>query len=158
MTTPSIVPTKWNGTSTDFLKTKVDRSGASRAQRTTVSVPSGTTVNTIVGLVPFNKGEQITGFRLYCDALGTSVTANVGVVYDDNTNNTNNQTLFLSGSTNPAAGGELTFTTSAANSVYVTTDSGWLVATITGATTGSTGNIQGTVFAVYDGLSGLTPN
>lgn len=156
MTTPSIVPTKWNGTVTDYLKTKVDRSGDLRPQRTTVSVPSGTTTTTIVGLVPFNAGEQITGFRLYCDALGTSVTVSIGVVYDDNVGNTNNQTLFASGLTAAAAGGELVMAASATNVVYVTTGAGWLVATIGGATTGSTGNIQGTVFGYYDGTA--TPN
>lgn len=158
MTTPSIVPTKWQGNSTDYLHAKVERNGCERAQRTIVSVPTGTVVNTIVGLVPFQTGFQLTGFRLVSDALNTGVTANVGVIYDDNTNNTNNQTLYTSASTSPAAGGELVFGATATNVVYVTTAPGWIVVTITGATTGTTGNIQGTLFGYYDGLSTVNPN
>lgn len=158
MTLPTIVPLKWTGTTTDFLKTKVDRQGVERAQRTTVSVPSGTTTTTLVGLVPFNAGWAPTGFRLYCDALSTSVTASVGVVYNDSTNNTNNATLFVNASTAAAAGGELVYVASATSVDYVTTGDGWLVVTIGGATTGTTGNVQGTVFGYYDGLSTVIPN
>ena len=158
MTLPTIVPLKWTGATTDFLKTKVDRQGVERAQRTTVSVPSGTTTTTLVGLVPFNANFAITGFKLWCQALGTGVTASLGVVYNDNINNTNNATLYLSASTAAAAGGELAFTASDTNVDYVTTADGWIVVTIGGATTGSTNSIHGTIFGYYDAPSTVEPN
>lgn len=154
MTTPSIVPTQFQANSTDYLHTKVDRQGVVRLQRTAVSVPSGTTTTTIVGLAPFNAGEcfVVDGMNIAIGALGTSVTVDIGVIYDDNTNNTNNQTLFVSASTTAAAGGNIAITGTATNLAYVTTANGWLVATIGGATTGTTGSITAQVVQAYDGL------
>lgn len=158
MTTPSIVPAPFQGTSTDYLKTKVERDGSVRCQAETVSVPTGTTTATIVGIVPFNAGFRILpdGCSFASDALNTGVTLSIGVVYDDNVGNTNNQTLFTNASTASAAGGAILVTNSATNVPYVTTGNGWVVATIGGATTGTTGNIYGQVVGCYDGLT--TPN
>ena len=154
MTTPNIVPIEYNATSTDYLTVKTDRSGAARVYSVQVSVPSGTVSGQIVGLVAFNKGFRIDekSIGAFAGALGTSVTASLGVIYDDNTNNTNNQTLYASALTAAAAGGELAATASAANLSYVTTANGWVVLTTGGATTGSTGNINFQCIGSYDGL------
>lgn len=158
MTLPTIVPVEYSGTASgitnDFLKVKCDRSGAARVFSVATSVPSGTVVTTIVGLVPFNKGLRIDvgSLKNFSAALGTSVTVSIGVVYNDNTNNTNNATLYTSASTAAAAGGELVVAASAANVNYVTTADGWLVATIGGATTGTTNNISSQFVGSYDGL------
>lgn len=143
MTTPTILPVGFAGNSTDFLKTKCSRDGDAFVNVGIASVPSGTTTTTIVGLVPFNAGARlITGATdAAADALGTSVTVNLGVVYDDNVGNTNNQTLFASGLTGAAAGGALPLAETTTNIPYITTGNGWVVATIGGATTGNTGNI-----------------
>lgn len=154
MTLPSIVPAGFLGTNKDFLKVKVDRSGAAFVNRGQVSVPSGTTTTTIVGLIPFMAGMTlVTGATdLFCEALGTSVTVSIGVVYDDNVANTNVQTLFTNASTAAAAGGVVPITESATNLPYVTTGNGWVVATIGGATTGSTGTIY--IQALLDYFNG----
>lgn len=154
MTLPTIVPVEYDGSTNDFLKTKSDRSGAARVYSEAVSVPSGTTTTTIVGLIPFNKGFRVDekSIGAFSGALGTSVTVSLGVVYNDNTNNTNNATLYASALTAAAAGGELVPVASAANLGYVTTADGWVVATIGGATTGSTGAINIQCVGSYDGL------
>ena len=149
MTTPSIVPVGYDGTTKDYLKTKVDHSGADRSAFGAVSVPTGTVVTTIVGLVPFNKGVRLSGLYTYFAALGTSVTADIGYIYDDNTNNTNKQTAFVAASTTAAAGGNVT-STALDPCTWTATADGWIVATIGGATTGSTGNISYRIGLVYD--------
>lgn len=154
MTLPSIVPTGFAGTSKDFLKVKVDRAGTAFVNRGQVSVPSGTVVTTIVGLIPFQAGMTlVTGATdLFVEALGTSVTLSLGVVYDDNVTNTNNQTLWVNASTVAAAGGVVPIVESATNIPYVTTGNGWIVATINGATTGSTGSVY--IQALLDYFNG----
>lgn len=154
MTLPTIVPLEYNGTATDFLQTKNDKSGAARDYGVSVSVPTGTVTTTIVGLIPFNKGWRINekSIGAFSAALGTSVTIGIGVIYNDNTNNTNNATLYASALTAGAAGGELVMVASAANLSYVTTADGWLAATIGGATTGTTNAITLQCVASYDGL------
>lgn len=149
MTTPSILPVGYQGTSADFLHTKVDRSGDIRASYGVVSVPSGTTTTTIIGLFPFNTGCRIDGIYTFCAALGTSVTMDLGYVYDDNTNNTNKSNAFLAASTTAAAGGVLSENTVDV-ATWTSTANGWIVAVIGGATTGSTGNISVRVGLVYD--------
>lgn len=154
MTLPSAVPTGFANTSKDFLKTKVDRSGAAFVNRGQISVPSGTVVTTTFGLVPFNAGATIvTGATdLFCEALGTSVTISIGVIYNDNVSFANNQTLFTNASTAAAAGGVVPITESATNLPYVTLGDGWIVATINGATTASTGTVY--IQALMDYFNG----
>lgn len=150
MTLPTIFPIQFAGTSKDFLKAKFQADGTSFMIQDTVSVLTGTVVTTIVGLIPFqaNCRIQVPGLTINSAALGTSVTASVGVIYDDNTNNTNNATLYASALTTVAAGGNLTLTPSATNLAYVTTANGWLAVTLGGATTGSTGSF--TFQALFD--------
>lgn len=154
MTTPTIFPAEYDGSSRDFLKIKCERSGSARAYGVQVSVITGTVTTTIVGLIPFNKGFRINekSIGAFSAALGSGVTVSIGVIYDDNTNNTNNATLYASALTAAAAGGELAMTASATNLAYVTTANGWLVATIGGATTGTTGAITLQLVGSYDGL------
>lgn len=154
MTTPNIVPIEYNATSTDYLKVKTDRSGAARVYGEQVTVPVGTASGTIVGLVPFTKGFRIEEKTIgaFSGALGTGVTASLGVIYDDNTNNTNNQTLYASGLTAPAAGGELVAVASAANLSYVTTAQGWLAATTGGTTSSTAAALNISLLGSYDGL------
>lgn len=160
MTLPTIVPLEYAATATDFLKVKSDRSGAARVYSESVSVPTGTTTTTIVGLIPFNKGLRIDekSIGAFSGALGTSVTVSIGVVYNDNVANTNNATLYASALTAAAAGGELVMVASAANLGYVTTGDGWVVATIGGATTGTTNPLTIQCVGSYDGLGANNSN
>ena len=149
MTTPSILPVGYAGTSTDYLKTKVDHSGADRSSFGVVSVPTGTTTTTIVGLVPFNKGARLTDSYLYSAALGASVTLDLGYVYNDSVANTNKSNAFVAASTTAAAGGSIIANTPDV-ATWTATGDGWIVAVVGGATTGSTGNLSYRTSLNYD--------
>lgn len=149
MTLPSIVPVGYSETTNDFLKTKVDHSGAERASYGVVSVLTGTVTTTIVGLIPFNKGARLASSYVYSDALGTSVTLDLGYVYSDNVSNTNKSNAFLAASTTAAAGGSLVVNTPDV-ATWTATGDGWIVAVVGGATTGSTGNLSFRIGNVYD--------
>lgn len=152
MAQPSIVPANFLNTYRDYLHTKVDRDGCLRMQYSTVSVPSGTTTTTIVGLVPFNKGFRLSqgSTQLYSAALGTSVTGDIGYVYKSGSTATDDPDAFGSAITTFAAGGLIVFDEFAGLS-WVAADDGWIAVTIGGATTGSTGSIQSQIVGCYDG-------
>lgn len=158
MTLPALFQLGYTGTTADYRHLKSDRSGAVRLVTGQVSVPSGTATTTIAGLAPFEWGAKLAyGSALVVDALGTSVTLNFGYIFDDNTNNTNNLTAFVSGSTTAAAGGLIVpnvaagtvFRAAPANS-SATSGNGWFAAQIGGATTGSAGNISYSLLIAYD--------
>ncbi len=152
MTLPTIVPSKYTATARDFLLCKADKSGAMRLEPFPSSVPSGTVVTTIVGLVPFRKGARLSleATSITSDALGTSVTGSVGVIYNDNTNNANIPALFASGLTTFAAGGNLTLIKTPTTEQWFATDDGWIAVTLAGATTGTTNPIHGQIVLSYD--------
>lgn len=154
MTTPSIAPTRYSKTSQDFNIAKVDREGALRTEYVNVNVPSGTVVNTVVGLVPFRRGARFVchASGLNVGALGTSVTASVGYVYDDNVTFTNAPAAFVSASTTAAAGGTISLTGLATSYSFVAAADGWIAVTLAGATTGSSGDINAQITLSYDGL------
>lgn len=137
MTLPTIVPTGFAATSKDFLKAKVMKDGSAFLNRAVVTVPASTVVATVVGLVPVKAGAALSvpSLSVLFPALGASVTASLGIIYDDTTNNTSNATLYASASTTAAAGGVLSITATAANQQYVVTGDGWLAVTLGGATT-----------------------
>ncbi len=152
MTLPAIVPSGFDATVQDFTKTKVDRSGAERRVAGSVSVPSGTAATTIVGLVPFNKGAlfAINDKSIYCGNFGAaSTTVDIGIVYNDNTNNTNDVDAFASAATAPQAGGFVTIDEFSGLNLKTTAD-GWLVATINTAAADATADITFNVGVVYD--------
>lgn len=156
MTTPSIVPTKYSGTSTDFLKAKCDREGALRTEAFSISIPSGTASGTVIGLVPFRKGA-----RFICHASGvnitdvdtsTNVTASIGYVYDDNVTYTNAPAAFVSASTTPQTGGTIALNGLATSYTFVAAADGWIALTTGGGSTTTTGTIVGQITLAYDGL------
>jgi hypothetical protein len=154
MTTPSIVPTQYSGTSTDFLKVKEDRSGAARSYAGSVSVPSGTAFTTVVGLVPFNKGArfQIDNASVACGNFGAATTTvDLGYVYDDNVTYTNNVDAWASASTAPQAGGFITVD-EVDGITFVAEANGWIAVTINTANADATANITWNFTGSYDGL------
>lgn len=152
MTLPTIVPVAFQATAKDFLHTKCSRDGDMSLQVQQVSIPSGTTTTTIVGLIPFNKGIRVAtdAFSVLNDALGTSVTISLGYVYNDNVSFTNNQTAFLA-ATAAASAGLLAPTGIGLD--FVAQGDGWIVATVGGATTTTTGNLTASVPFAYDGVN-----
>lgn len=152
MTTPNIVPTGYTADSSAFLKVKRDPSGALRQIAGTVSVPSGTTATSIIGLVPFQKGAKfIIGDKsVYCGNWGAaSTTVDLGIIYDDNTNNTNDVDAFASAATAPQSGGYITIDETTGLTL-TTTANGWLAATINTAAADATANIEFSVAVSYD--------
>lgn len=152
MALPSIVPSKFAGTSLDFTKAKVDASGAVRQTYTTVTVPSGTTTTTVVGLYPFRKGFSLNqaGTQLYVANIGDgSSTLDIGYVYSDAVTYTSDPDAFASAVTTSQAGGLITFDEFAGLS-WVAAADGWIAVTIGGSTTDASGAIQGQIAFTYD--------
>jgi hypothetical protein len=155
MTLPTIVPAEYSATATDFLKVKVERSGAARLYGESVSVASGTAATTIIGLIPFNKGFRfhMDNESVYVPNIGAGTTTiSLGYVYNDNTNNTNNATAWASAATAIQSGGFVSLTAGASGLNWVATADGWIVATINTAATDATGSISIQGIGSYDGL------
>jgi hypothetical protein len=155
MTTPTVLPTQYAGTYKDFLKVKTDRSGAARVVAGTVSVPSGTTANSYVGLVPFVKGARfvIGDKSVYCNNFGAGTTTiNLGYVYDDNVTYTNDVDAWASLSTAAQSGGFITVDEKEGAS-FVAAANGWVTAQLIAADADATADIAFNFVEAYDGLS-----
>lgn len=159
MTTPNIVNPLYNADSSAFRSAKVDRSGSPREEAFTVSVPTGTAIGQIVGLVPFQTGAKFNyDSPIFVDALGAGVTVTLGYIYDDNVTFTNNTAAFLAATTANTASQKLQPNVPAglawkAIDSLVGTGSlanGWIVAVIGGATTATTNSIYGQMSLFYD--------
>lgn len=154
MTTPTVLPTQYDGTALDYLKVKEDRSGASRVYAGTVSVPSGTTANSFVGLVPFNKGARfvIGNASVYCGNFGAgSTTVNLGYVYDDNVTYTNDVDAWASLNTAAQAGGFITVDEKEGLS-FVAAANGWITLQLIAADADATADLAFCFDGAYDGI------
>ncbi len=154
MTTPSVLPTKYAGTSKDFLKAKVDRDGCERVVAGAVSVPSGTAANAYVGLVPFQKGARfnISDKSVYCGNFGAgTTTVNLGYVYDDNVTYTNDVDAWASLSAAAQSGGFVTVDEKEGLS-FVAAANGWITVQLIAAAADATADIAFLFGVAYDGL------
>jgi hypothetical protein len=153
MTDPSAVSSRYAGTDADFLNTKVDRSGALRMEYFTATIADAASVGTQIGLVPFQKGARFvqgaSTFHVTDIDTGTNVTLNLGYVYDDNSNNTNDSNAFATLVTSGQAGGLITFDEHA-GLVWEATAPGWIVAEIAGGAVTTAGTIKGQAVLSYD--------
>ena len=159
MTTPTILPTGFDGTSKDYLRAKVERDGCLRTQYSTVTIPASTATTTIVGLVPFQKG-----FRLNSGATqlaiadldtSTNVTIDIGYVYKTGSTGTDDPNAFGSTLTTAQAGGYITFDEPTTDLPFVAADDGWIALTVGGGTTTTSGAFYGQVGGCYDGLNAV---
>ena len=153
MTLPTIVPTEYDGTDNDFLKTKgVDRSGAVRMINGAVTVPTATVADTIIGLVPFNKGAKFSlndkTFHVGNIGAGTTV-VNVGFVYDDAAL-TDDPNAFVSAST-AAQSGDFIAIDEIAGYTFEAEGNGWLVIQPATANTDAEGDVSFSVLQTYGG-------
>lgn len=130
MTTPTVVPTGYKNDYRDYLNAKVDKSGAQRLASGDVTVPTATAEGAFVGLVPFNAGAR---FSIHDKSThitdidsGTDSLLNLGVIYADTDEGTDDVDLFVLASTAGQAGGFLAVTNPVGLD-YVTTGNGWLV-------------------------------
>jgi len=153
MTTPTILPVGRKGDYRDFLQTKRNVDGDPRVQGFTVTVPTGTVVTTVVGLVPFNKGARLNyaGSQVVGGGLGSSVTVDIGYVYADNVTYTNDPDAFAS-AVAAATAGAINFDEPVTGVAWVADADGWITVTTGGATTASTVAITGQIELAYDGL------
>lgn len=153
MSLPTIVPTGFQGTATDFNDVKCDRSGAVRRAQGSVSIPASTATDTIIGLFPFNAGMSfagLSGYNLYSADLdsSTNVTLDFGVAYQDTVQGTDDLDLITSASTAAQTGGfvapdEIDWMT------FVSTGNGWVTVQVNAATT-TTGSLTFNIPFVYD--------
>lgn len=154
MTTPSVVSSKYAGTDADFLKCKVDRSGALRTERFTASVASGTASDAVIGLVPFQKGFRFnyaSTIRVSDMDSDSDLTLDFGYVYDDNTTYTNDGNAFASQVTTGQAGGFITFN-AAEGLEWVAEANGWIVMVVGvgGTASASAAEVEGQIVGSYD--------
>jgi len=152
MTLPTIVPTKYTGTSADFRLCKAQREGQETMEYVLVNVPTGTVVGTNIGLVPFRAGARFNYNSVVRNsALGGTTTATLGYIYDDNINNTNAPTAFIATPVAVStAGANIGGANVDAGMGWKATGDGWIVVTTAGTTTGTTGTISGQITITYD--------
>ncbi len=130
MTTPSIVPTQYSATDKDYLEAPGTRGGCVSMVAGSVSIPTTTAATTVVGLIPFQKGASFHAPTFHVgDLTDNSGTLDFGIIYDNNTDNTNDVDLFASLSTAGRAGGYVTLDEVAWLN-YVTTANGWIAVTL----------------------------
>lgn len=155
MTLPTVYPTGFSGTATDFTLCKADRSGALRSSAFTLTTPAVNTAATVIGLVPVKKGARLhlPGCRISNDDLdsGNTVTCSIGIVYDDTVNNTSVPAQYVA-TTNTGLQSAQTFTllTTNAADTYVATGNGWVAITTATASTTTAGTIHGVIAITYD--------
>jgi hypothetical protein len=154
MTTPTVLPTQYDGTYRDFLKVKCDHSGAARIVAGTVSVPDETAADAYVGLFPFNKGERVhmNSSSVYCGNFGAgSTTVNLGYVYDDNVTYTNDVDAWATLSAAPQSGGFITVDEKEGLS-FVAEANGWVTVQLIAAAADATADIAFQAIVAYDGI------
>lgn len=151
MTTPTIVPTQYNGTYKDFLHAVVDRDGCVRQVHGTVSVTSGTAADAFVGLIPFQAGARfsINNSSVYCGNFGAgTTTVNLGIIYSDDTTYTNDVDAFASLSTAAQSGGFITVD-EITGMTFVAEAEGWLAVQLKAANADATADITFNVGVAY---------
>jgi len=153
MTTPTVVPTQYAGDDTDYLKVKRDPSGAARAVKGTVTVPSGTVAGAFIGLVPFQKGARFTlsdkSVHITDIDAGTDSLVNLGIIYDDDTSFTNDVDAFASASNAGQAGGWISID-EVEGMAFVAEGNGWLALENDVNVTESEGTVTFDVLVSYD--------
>ncbi len=150
MALPTIVPVGFQGDYTDFFNTKVERDGSVRRSQGSVSVPSATATDTIIGLFPFNAGFSFAGTPvLYTADLdsSTNVTLDFGIAYQNTDQGTDDLDAIASAVSAQAAGfvapDEIEWLT------LVTTGNGWVTVQVNAATT-LTGSLTFNIPGTYD--------
>ena len=152
MTTPTIVPAGFAGDDTDYNKVKRDPTGAARAVKGTVTVPSATAVGAFVGLVPFQKGARFTvgdkSVHITDIDTGTDSLVNLGIIYDS-ASFTDDVDAFASASTAGQAGGFVAID-EVEGMTLITDGNGWLALENDANITEAEGTVTFDVLVSYD--------
>ena len=154
MTTPTYVASGYNGDDGDFLRCKVDRSGALRSQYFTTSVTAAAASDVVVGLVPFQKGYRFhpNASTVHVTDMDTDsdLTLDFGYVYDDDATYTNDPNAFATQLTTGQTGGLIAFDEHAGLS-WEAEANGWIVMVIgVGGTSYTTIVVKGQAVGCYD--------
>jgi len=153
MTTPTVVPTGYQNDYRDYLNVKADRSGAARLSSGEVIVPSATAEGAFIGLIPFNAGARFAvhdkSTHITDIDTGTDSLVNLGVIYQDSNEGTDDVDLFVLQSTAGQAGGFIAVT-NVTGLDYVTTGNGWLAVENDTNVSEAEGTITYSVGVVYD--------
>ena len=154
---PTVVPAGFAGNIFDFNKAKMDRSGAVRLYKGSVSVPSGTASGSKIGLVPVRAGAYLVNSAscINSDALDTTntITFSAGVTYQAGSSQTEAPATYVaSGATTlrTNALGTTVFNTVEAGLTYKVLDDGWITLTTAAAATNATGNVNFNLAIAYD--------
>jgi hypothetical protein len=154
---PTVVPAGFAGNIFDFNKAKIDRSGAVRLYKGSVSVPSGTASGSKIGLVPVRKGAYLvnSASMIFPDILDTSntITFSAGVTYNPNSAQTEAPATYIAaGATTlrTTGNGLSVFNTVEAGLNYLVLDDGWITLTTAAAATNQLGNVNFNLAIAYD--------
>lgn len=135
MTTPDVFA---NGedSANSFLNAPSGQGDGPRLVIRTATVPDSSSVGTLIGLVPFQKGARVQYGSVVATAqldTDTLISIDIGFVYDDNDTsaNINDVDAFVDGSTTARAGGVMEFTNQV-GTTFEATAQGWITATILG--------------------------
>ena len=152
MAVPTLFPTKFGTSATqDQRFAKIDREGAVRTQSAVVSVPSGSTSGTVIGLIPFRAGASLVrgATSVHFANIGDgSFTADIGYVYN-NVAFTDDPDAFAAADTSGRTGGYATLGATA-GLTWVAEADGWIAVTTGGSSTDATANITAQVAITYD--------
>lgn len=155
MTTPTLVPTKYSGDAKPWLRAKVDKNGCVRLDQFSVSVASGTASDTVVGLIPFQKGARfLYSSTIYVPDMdsNTDLTLDFGYVYNDNVTYTNDPNAFANQVTTGQAGGFITFGANEGVNWEAAAE-GWIVMVVGvgGTASAAAAEVKGQIEVAYDG-------
>ena len=138
---------------TDYQRAKVDRSGAVRQVTGSATMPNATAEGAFVGLVPFNAGAKFIlndkSVHITDIDSGTDSTVNLGIIYADTDEGTDDVDAFAAASTAGQAGGFIALTNQA-GLTYETTGNGWLALENEANVSEAEGTITFSVGVVYD--------
>lgn len=129
MTTPTVVAAGYVNDVTDYLNAPGLNTGAARWVDGTATIPNGTIAGAFIGLVPFRKGAKfiIDDKSVHITDIDSSTDSlvNLGIIYKNTTEGTDDVDAFCLQSSAGQAGGFISLT-NVAGLTYETTGDGWL--------------------------------
>jgi len=157
MTTPTYLPTGFDGTYKDYLKAKVDKDGCLRMQYRPVTVADNATAGTTYGVVPFQRGFRLSmgGTKIYTTDLDTAAntTLNIGYVYKTGSSFTDDPDAFASAVSAQTAG-FISFDEEE-GLYWVAEDDGWIQIALAGGPVTTAGTIYNQIVGCYDSTTGV---
>ncbi len=151
MTTPGL----YSDVAVNAYQTKVERDGAVTSIKATAAIPATTVITTNVGMVRFQKGFFPTHLAIKSADLDTStnVTLDVGYIYDDTIQGTDDDNFFFNDLDIAQDAGSRTWPIDdglGTGVSFTATGSGYISITTAGGSTTTAGNIEMIVTYTYN--------